>query len=199
MTLTKYFFIVLSFTLSSTYYKAAAQQDNNKYIINVPEQLSEAEQADWKKKLPSDGWIILRFKEQGDRLLNLSNQDYVLHLWLNCAGNSKEPAGYLVEYSDAYGDGDYGGIDFISSRSEDGHEAHFLLDGKDYKNPFEKTSNTQFREFTEALKKAKQLTLSVYDSELNPETGKDEQRLNRSINFKLAHSQLVDTPVNCDR
>ena len=177
---------------------AMAQQDD-KNMIEVPASLAETEQLAWKKQLPTDGWLLLRFPEQGDRLLNLSNREYVLHLWLTCAGNSKEPPGYLVEYSDAYRDGDFGGIDFVSSHNDDGREIHFLLDGKDYGNPFAKQDQSKFTDFATALKKATKLSLSVYDNEMNPETGKDEPKLNRSIDFKMAHSALLEKPVNCGK
>lgn len=178
--------------------QAIAQQDD-KNVIEVPANLPESEQAAWQKKLPTDGWLLLRFPDHGDQLLNFSNREYVLHLWLSCKENSKGQPGYLVEYSDAYRDGDFGGIDFVSSRNHEGRDIHFLLDGKDYGNPFEKQLKEQLADFSTALKKATKLTLSVYDSEMNPETGKEEPKLNRSIDFKMAHSELLDKPVNCGK
>lgn len=176
--------------------QAMAQQDD-KNMIEVPANLPESEQAAWQKKLPTDGWLLLRFPDHGDQLLNFSNREYVLHLWLTCKENSKGQPGYLVEYSDAYRDGDFGGIDFVSSHNQEGREIHFLLDGKDYGNPFAKQAQVKFTDFAASLKKATKLTISVYDSEMNPETGKDEPKLNRSIDFKMAHSNLLEKPVNC--
>ncbi|PSK89794.1 hypothetical protein [Taibaiella chishuiensis] len=175
---------------------AMAQQDDSKNIITVSGEMSNEEMVAWKKTLPTDGWILVRFnKEHADHLLNLSHKDYMMHLWLNCEG--KGAPGFLVEYSDNYRDGDFGGIDFVGSRNDDGRILQFLLDGKDYGNPFEKGNKQPLPEFSAALKKASKLTLSVYDMEMNPETGKDEKKLNRSIDFKLAHSALLDRPVTC--
>ncbi len=191
----KYAFLTMA--LSSTFYTAPAQQDKDKNIFTVPEQLSATALAAWKQNLPADGWLILH-DAYNDQLLNLSHQDYILRLWLTCT-DGKGPAGYLVEYSDHYRDGDFGGLDLVGSRSDDGRIVKFLLDGRDFDNPFLKMDSPQFRNFTLALKQAKRLTVSVYDMEMNPETGKDEQRLNRAIDFKLAHSELLDYPVQCGR
>ncbi|MBZ4192257.1 hypothetical protein [Niabella beijingensis] len=173
----------------------AAQQVTGKNIIDVPEQMQEQQSAAFKKKLPVDGWILLRYKE-GKQLLNLSNKDYILNLRLTCENNREQP-GFLVEYSDAYRDGDWGGLDFISSAGDNDREVHFLLDGKDYKNPFAQAAKPGFGAFVDALKKAAKLTIAVYDSTLNPETGKNESLLNRAIDFKLGHAELLDIPVNC--
>lgn len=194
MNIYKHSAIALALVLSTAGYQAKAQQDDSKNIITVPEQLSDEQLMAWKKQLPTDGWLLLHFKE-GDRIINLSHKEYVLHLRLNCAGNGTP--GYLVEYSEAYRDGDYGGIDFVSSNSDNGQEVRFALDGKNYGNPFAPDKKQQFKDFATALKQAKQLTLSVYDTEMDPEGGKGEQKLNRAINFKLAHGALLDKPVNC--
>lgn len=171
----------------------AAQAQENSHILQVPETLSEQELLAWKKTLPKDGWFILRFKE-GDRLFNYSNKDYEMSMWLKCAENGRP--GYLIEYSSNYGDGDFGGIDFISSGSDNGNRLQFALDGKDFGNPFI-AGNVQMDAFKAALKKAQKLTISTYNKELNPETAKEEEQLNRSVEFKLAHSELLDKPVSC--
>ncbi len=175
---------------------AMAQQDDSKNIITAPDEMSNEQMVAFKKTLPTDGWILVHFnKEHADHLLNLSHKDYMLHLWLNC--EAKGAPGFLVEYSDNYRDGDYGGIDFVGSNSDDGRILQFLLDGKDYGNPFAKGNKQPLADFSTALKKATKLTLSVYDMEMDPETGKGAKTLNRSIDFKLAHSAPLDRPVTC--
>jgi hypothetical protein len=191
MTLSKFRSGILTLLLSISIYSVKAQTDN--HILQVPETLPEKELMSWKKTLPTDGWFILHFKDRGDRLFNYSNKDYEMSMWLKCAENGQP--GYLIEYSNNYGDGDYGGIDFISSGNDNGNKVQFVLDGKDFGNPFK--GGSKLDAFAAALKKAQKLTLSVFNKELNPETGKDEEKLNRSIDFKLEHGELLDKPVNC--
>nr|WP_067060323.1 hypothetical protein [Mucilaginibacter sp. L294] len=174
----------------------ALHAQTNDHILQVPETLSEQQLSTFKKSLPKDGWFILHFKKDGDRLLNYSNKNYEMSLWLHCTENGKP--GFLIEYSDTYGDGNYGGIDYISSNTKNGNRIQFLLDHQDYGDPFAK-GDDQLARFETALKKAHQLTLSVYTNEFNPQTGKDEEKLNRSIDFKLEHSELLDKPVNCGK
>lgn len=188
--------LCIAFIICSLFHKVSAQETAPAHSVTVPEgNLSNEDVMAFLKKIPVDGWVLLQYKE-GKQLINRSNKEYVLHLRLLCDKAQQQP-GYLVEYSDAYGDGDYGGIDFISSRRSNGNEVHFLLDGKDYKDPFIPAAAAAFKTFAEALKKAQKLTISVYDNELNPETGKKERRLNRSIDFKTAHSELLEIPVSC--
>lgn len=180
--------------LCGTIHNAAAQQSSGAVPVKVPEQMSQEEMSAFMKKLPTDGWVLLSY--QGAlQLLNYSNKEYILNLRLNCADGHP---GYLVEYSDAYGDGDWGGLDFVSSGKDDGKDVHFLLDGKDYKDPFAGAGTPGLKAFSEALKKAQKLTISAYDMEMNPETGKNESKLNRSIDFKLAHPELLESAVSCN-
>ena len=185
---------LLTLLLTLSIYASHAQ--TNDHIIQVPETSSEKQLLSWKKSLPKDGWFILHFKKDGDRLLNFSNKNYEMSMWLNCTGTGKP--GFLIEYSDAYGDGDYGGIDYISSNAKNGNRIQLLLDNKNYGDPFAK-GNGQLTAFKVALKKAHKLTLSVYGKEFNPETGKDEEKLNRSIDFKVEHGELLDRQVNCGK
>jgi hypothetical protein len=174
----------------------ALQAQTNDHILQVPETLSEQQLSSWKKSLPKDGWFILHFKKNGDRLFNYSNKEYEMSLWFNCIEKGKP--GFLIEFSDSYGDGNYGGIDFISSNTKNGNRIQFLLDNKDYGDPFAKGGD-KLAAFKVALKKAHKLTVSVYGKELNPQSGKDEEKLNRSIDFKTEHGELLDSPVNCGK
>ncbi|QDW23377.1 hypothetical protein FFJ24_000430 [Pedobacter sp. KBS0701] len=194
MILTRFSKGILTLLLTISMY--ALQAQTNDHILQVPETLSEKQLSSWKKSLPKDGWFILRFKKDADRLFNYSNKDYEMSLWLNCTEKGKP--GFLIEYSDSYGDGNYGGIDYISSNAKNGNRIQFLLDGKNFGDPFAK-GDDKLTVFKAALKKAHKLTLSVYGNEFNPRSGKDEEKLNRSIEFKLAHGELLDRPVNCGK
>jgi hypothetical protein len=129
-------------------------------------------------------------------LFNYSNKNYEMSLWFNCTGNVKP--GFLIEYSDSYEDGNYDGIDYISSNTKNGNRIQFLLDDKDYGDPFAK-GDDKLALFKVSIKKAHKLTLSVFNKELNPQTGKYEEKINRSIEFKLEHGELLDRPVNCGK
>ncbi|WP_431292734.1 hypothetical protein [Pedobacter sp. P26] len=132
MILTRFSKGILTLLLTISMY--ALQAQTNDHILQVPETLSEKQLSSWKKSLPKDGWFILRFKKDADRLFNYSNKDYEMSLWLNCIEKGKP--GFLIEYSDSYGDGNYGGIDYISSNAKNGNRIQFLLDGKNFGDPF---------------------------------------------------------------
>lgn len=189
----RYRTILSAALLCGMVHNAAAQQSSGAVPVKVPEQMSQQEMSAFMKKLPADGWVLLSY--QGAlQLLNYSNKEYILNLRLNCTDGHP---GYLIEYSDDYRDGDWGGLDFVSSGKDDGKDVHFLLDGKDYKDPFAGTGTPGLKAFSEALKKAQKLTISAYDMEMNPETGKNEPKLNRSIDFKLARPELLESAVSC--
>lgn len=60
----------------------------------------------------------------------------------------------------------------------------FIVDGEDFKNPFRASGKNSFTKFVSALKKGKKLTIETR---------------NRSIDFKLAHGELLDIPVECSK
>ena len=51
--------------------------------------------------------------------------------------------------------------------------------------------------FQEALKKGKKMTISFFDNEFDPNEGEDILKLNRSIDFKLNNSELLDEKSGC--
>lgn len=180
-----YFLLLLLFSLS-----ISAQ----KYIVTA-ETLSEVEMKNLEKTIPKDGWVLLK-TNTGNFIMNYSNRDYILRLGLKCSEPSQEP-NFLIEYSDKYRDGDFEGIDLVSSDRMDYAKIIFFLDNKDYKNPFSNTANENFSNFQKNMKTAKILTIKLYDNEMNPNTGKDELKLNRSIDFQLKNGEVLDFPVNC--
>ena len=64
-------------------------------------------------------------------------------------------------------------------------------------NSFLKPKSKDFIKFYQALKTAKKITIKVFSSEMNPDTAKEELKLNRSIDFKLGNNTFLDLPVNC--
>ena len=146
--------------------------------------------------LQNNGWTVVKTTEDQFYLANFSNKEYVLHLSLTCKDPSRKPK-YLIEYNNNYGDKEWGGLDFASSQVNNGKKVQFEIDQKNIENPFQKNTTTAFENFKAALKKSKNLSLKFYNEEFNPETGKNEPRLNREIIFKLENSHLLDVPTEC--
>lgn len=143
-------------------------------------------------KLQTKGWVILQ-NDNGDKhLANLSNKEYFLYFDLDCSIPS-----YLVEYNSNYRDGDFGGIDFASSKEKNFQKTSFFIDGKDFKNPFAEKNKSSVVNFKKALTTGKKLTVKFYNEEFNPEEGKDELKLNREINFALQNNDLLKTSTTC--
>ena len=164
-------------------------QSKTTFTVNTEEDWNNLE-----KTVPTDGWVLINY-DTYQYLLNYSNKDYILYLRLKCKNSSNNPS-FLVEYSNNYRDGDYGGIDFISSEDDSNNVIQFLVDGIDFKNPFKEKA--KLKGFADALKKGTKLTIKVFDTEMNVETGKDALKLNRAIDFKLKNADLLDTSVSCD-
>ena len=168
-----------------------AQEQN---IIEI-KQLSEESYVNLLKTAPKNGWVYVK-TDQGNVLINLSNDDYTARFNLNCANGN--PPSFMIEYSDTYADGDYGGIDFTSSESDDHVALNFEINGKTYKNPFAPSEAKDFNVFKADLMKAETFTLVCYQLEYNSETDQDEIKFNRRIEFKNAYSNLLNEPVRCD-
>jgi hypothetical protein len=170
-----------------------SQKKGNDTIIDA-DKLSDKQLSNIQKIVSKKGWVVLKTKE-GNMISNYSNLDYVAY-WYNCKSPSPKPT-LLIEFSNHYGDGDYGGIDFFSTNKNDFDKVNYYLDDTDFKNPFKNFEKNNFKKFYSSLKTAKILTIKFYNKNQNFDTGKDELKLNRSIEFKLAHGQFLDLPVIC--
>ncbi|MEL6810160.1 MAG: hypothetical protein AAFP76_02370 [Bacteroidota bacterium] len=169
---------------------ADAQSEKNDSIIDG-DKLSRQE----LYSLQSKGWMHMKYRGM-KYLLNLSNKDYILHFSINCKDSSQKP-GFLIEFSNNYRDGTYGGIDFASSELNTSRKIEFFIDGQEFQNPFEDFDETIFKSFKDALKEGKILTIKCFDLEFNTETGKDELELNRELKFMLANGKLLDEAIDC--
>ena len=168
-----------------------AQTEKDDFIIMS--QLKEKE----LYSIQSKGWTLLKYDAGETSLANLSNKDYILYLSLTCKNQTIRPS-YLIEHNNNYGDGDWAGVDFASSQAEDGKVVQWAIDQKGIDNPFEKKTTRDFEKFKAALKRGKNLSLKFYTEEYNPNTAKDEPRLNREIIFNLENSHLLDVATDCD-
>ncbi|WP_222165145.1 hypothetical protein [Edaphocola aurantiacus] len=182
----------ITLTGSLLHFNATAQQ-NNSHIIDA-DKFTEQQFNALEKNVPNDGWVQMNYQGKS-YLLNCSNKDYRMNVGLNCAEGNPV---FVIEYTGSYRDGDYEGIDFASSRNQSYADLKVLVDGKSFGNPFSDKGKANAGPFIEALKKGSKLTMSFYNTEFNPETGKDELKLNRSIDFKTAHPELLDVKVDCN-
>lgn len=164
-------------------------------VINVDE-LTEKQLENMDKIVDKEGWVNIIFKGESSAR-NFSNKEYILTVLMNCSDKSYTPK-YLIEFTKHYRDGSYEYIDFVNSVKNKFTKTSFYIDGKDFGDPFSEFEKESFAVFHQALKSGKLLTISFYDMEMNPETGDDELSLNRSIDFKLANGELLDTPVDCN-
>lgn len=188
MNLRKYLCVTSLFVVTALT-TASAQNSTDAYVLDG-KGLSESQLVQLEKKAPKDGWVVFKYYGQ-NFVFNYSNKDYKLRFSANCFDTKKQPS-FLIEYSDSY-------IDFISSANDDDFtKITFLVDGKNFNNPFRTYNKAQFDTFIKALKSSKKLTVAVSNSEFNPETGKDEWTPNRSIDFLTGNSKALDTAVECN-
>lgn len=186
-----HFLIICSLFLSSITF---AQNQQHKNFIDA-DKLPESQLAHMDRLAPKNGWVLVKYKGE-NYIKNFSNKDYVLSIAVKCSKQTQKPS-YLIEYSSNYGDKEMGGIDFLSSSKMDFAKVKFYLDGKNFENPFSKAKNSNSSLFYQALKTAKILKIETFNNEFNPNTGKEDLKLNRAIDFKLENAALLDLPVNC--
>lgn len=147
-----------------------------------------------EKESNKEGWTLINLNED-KYLLNYSNPEYTLWMNLLCKNSDKKPS-YLIEYASKYRDGDFAGIDFASSSDTESKSIEFIVDGKNFKNPF--IEHTLMNDFIASLKNGTKLDLKVYHYEFDVETETSKLVFNREMSFKLNHSELLDEKTNCN-
>ena len=185
----KKFLIILFLISIGLHYKAQMNDENN--VIKV-DQLNETE----FYSMHSKGWVVFEYSNGEKSIGNLSNKDYVLYLSINCKDEMQIPK-YLIEFNNNYQDGTWAGVDFVSSARNNYKKTSISIDEKDYRDPFTNYQKAKFKEFQTTLKTGKLLIMKFYDEEYNPETGKDELKLNRELQFMLQNSNVLDVSTNC--
>lgn len=169
----------------SSFFTQAQQESTSTYID--ASKLSSSE----LYSISTDGWAMLAYN--GDQFLcNFSNPDYILHLSLTCKDASQQGS-YLIEFSNKYRDGDYGGIDFTSSADNQFDKIVLSVDGIVLDNPFSNKDASQLTAFKKALAQGKEFTMQFYDTSYES----DALEINRTIIFKLANSHLLEVATDC--
>lgn len=139
------------------------------------------------------GWIIIKSLDE-KYLVNYTNPEYSLFFGLNCEDKNSKPY-YIVEYTAKYGDGDFEGIDFISSLKDDYEKVDFIVDDVNFENPF--NNSKKMKPFQEVLSTGKVLTINVYYKEIDEFNKNAEPELIRSMKFKIQNNDLVKESVKC--
>lgn len=164
-------------------------------VINADD-MSDTDLENIDEIVDKDGWVNIIFEGENS-IRNFSNKEYILTILMNCSDNTYLPK-FLIEYSKHYEDGSYAYIDFVISVSNKFTKTNFQIDEQDFGYSFSEFEKESFMVFHQALKSGKLLTISFYDTALNPETGDHELSLNRSLDFKLANGEFLDIPVDCN-
>ncbi|WP_157454330.1 hypothetical protein [Crocinitomix catalasitica] len=185
--MTKYF---IAFLFITSILHINAQGNENDSII-VADNLS----SDEFYSIQTAGWIIVDFNSEKS-ICNFSNEDYVLYFNINCTDAKLKPT-YLIEYSNNYRDGNYGGLDFTSSKKDTDSTTVYLIDDIAFDNPFTPYDAYKLDVFLTALKTGKVLTMSFYYYEYDIVSDADELTLNRTISFQLKNNHLLNTATNC--
>lgn len=146
--------------------------------------------------MKTEGWVMIKSNNGEQFLSNLSNENYILNFSINCKGISQKPS-FLIEYNNNYDDKEWAGLDFASSHSDSFKKIVFIIDKTEFINPFQNYNKASFDKFKTALQKGNILTIKFYNSEFNPNTGKDALQLNRALDFSLKNGHLLDNAVDC--
>ncbi|MFD1552690.1 hypothetical protein DNU06_09005 [Putridiphycobacter roseus] len=179
------FLSLISFCLT-----ANAQVVQKDAVFNM-DTLSE----DYVYSFHNEGWALVQ--SHGLKYLaNFSNLNYILFFALECEDTTQPPK-YLIEFSNNYRDGYWGGLDFTSSTSTNFEQVLFFIDSVSCVNPFQSVDKELVKTTKKLLQKGKVLTIEFYNTEYNIELGKDALSLNRSLSFSLANGHLLDVPTQC--
>ncbi|WP_445114602.1 hypothetical protein [Acinetobacter sp. WZC-1] len=124
--------------------------------------------------MPTGQWVYIENNLQGVySLQNKSADGHMLFFRLNCKIPSQKP-GFSIQNKD--------GQDILKAYDEQAGPVQFLLDNKNYGNPFDAVNPKKLQPFTTALKTAS--TLKIFNA-------------SRLYTFQNGHPELLDKPVSC--
>ncbi|SPL69458.1 hypothetical protein [Acinetobacter stercoris] len=128
----------------------------------------------FSEKMPVDQWVYLENKEQGLYDLQNKNKDgVILSLRLICKISSQKPAFILKDKEDK---------EILKAYDNTTGQPQFLLDNKNYLNPFDANNPKKLEVFKAAMSKAKVLKI-YYSSTL--------------YTFQNGKSELLEKAVTC--
>lgn len=147
--------------------------------IEMPEVAELAKQAQAQRDkllnhLPKNQWVYIENPPQGTAdVQNKNDQDFILSLRLNCKISSQHPA-FSLSAAD-------GSIVLKAYDSSSG-AVQFLLDNKNYGNPFDPYSTKKIAGFQTALAAAK--VIKVFSA-------------SKLYSFQNQHAELLNNPASC--
>ena len=124
--------------------------------------------------MPTGQWVYIENDLQGIYTLqNKSADGHMLFFRLNCKIPSQQ-AGFSIQDQD--------GKDLIKAHDPQTGQIQFLIDNKNYGNPFTLVDAKKLPSFKKALEKAK--TIKIFNN-------------SKLYTFENAHSELLNKPVTC--
>ncbi|WP_010116779.1 hypothetical protein [Acinetobacter sp. P8-3-8] len=124
--------------------------------------------------MPTGQWVYIENDLQGIYTLqNKSTDGHMLYFRLNCKIPSQQ-AGFSIQDQD--------GKDLIKAHDPKIGQIQFLIDNKNYGNPFTLVDAKKLPSFKKALEKAK--TIKIFNN-------------SKLYTFENAHSELLNKPVTC--
>ena len=125
--------------------------------------------------MPTGQWVYIENDLQGIYTLqNKSTDGYMLYFRLNCKIPSQQ-AGFSIQDKD--------GKDLIKAHAPHNGQIQFLIDNKNYGNPFTLVDAKKMPSFKKALEKAK--IIKIFNN-------------SKLSTFENTHAELLNKPVTCN-
>ncbi|WP_089606232.1 hypothetical protein [Acinetobacter piscicola] len=124
--------------------------------------------------MPTGQWVYIENDLQGIYTLqNKSTDGNMLYFRLNCKISSQQ-SGFTIQNKD--------GKDLLKAHDPQAGQSQFLVDNKNYGNPFDLINAKKMPLFKKALEKAKMI--KIFNN-------------SKLYTFENAHSELLNKPVTC--
>jgi hypothetical protein len=153
--------------------KAKVPEIDKKGVVDISkttlEQIEKLTQ-----NMPTGQWVYIENDLQGIyNLQNKSKDGNMLLLRLNCKNPAQRP-GFIIQNKE--------GQDILKAHDPQAGSIQFLLDNKNYSNPFELVNIKKLDQFKEALKTAK--VIKIFNA-------------SKLYTFENGKSELLTKPVTC--
>lgn len=126
------------------------------------------------QNMPAGQWVYVENDLQGIyNLQNKSKDGHMLLLRLNCKNPAQRP-GFIIQNKE--------GQDILKAHDPQAGAIQFLIDNKNYSNPFELVNIKKLNQFKTALKTAK--TIKIFNA-------------SKLYTFENGKSELLTKPVTC--
>ena len=124
--------------------------------------------------MPKNEWVYLENPQLGTaELQNKATNNHVLSLALNCKIETQRPSFSLQNAN---------GQVILKAYDDSAGQIQFLLDNKNFGNPFQTYQSKQLESFKTALKQAK--VIKIFNA-------------SKLYSFQNTHAELLEKPVNC--